>query len=847
MWSRFVYSVVFSLLFLAAAVQVVYGADEGLDPGFGTDGRLELTLGGYGDRAHGVLVQPDGRILVGGSSSSAADLDFVLLRFEPDGTPDNSFNYDGSVVTRVGRGDDEILALGLLPDGRIIAAGYSSSGTDRDFALACYHPDGTPDSSFGLDGQVVTQVGNGDDEITALAIDHQGRILVAGSAAGTAGRVVVLARYLDDGRLDTSFADQGMNLAGIGTDAIAQGIALQEDGSIVVSGSFSDGGTTEMMVVGYTPDGALDPGFGTDGIGMAARTGLTSEGYGLLVRRDGSLLVAGSVGPEGKRDGALFGFTAHGRPDPDFGDNGVLVSPAGPEDDVLFAIASDGRRITASGYATEEGHRRFLLLTYAPDRTPARTVPADSSGRAGQGGGTTLHIGKLRVEESLSSSSLLEEEPDTASIVPRLTTTGFDTDDAVSYALAIQPDGKVVAVGAGSDADGTDDMTMARYVVAPDAKAGTTSTPFDGTVITHSISQITRTGAVVTSEIITGETIVERGVVFSTVPYPDLESVPSSDNPDNPDTPTDGLSVSVTSPVDGTTLDPGTTQTELVATTSVDATCQYSMVTTGGASTVPLTDFTSTGGQQHTATLTGLGEGNSYTVTVNCTATDSGDQGSATITFAVGTATKLLEKTARAIGGLFVTDAHAVSTITDTATDTTTATATPALFSALDDKFVTSGSTSDGGGSGIFSSVLENLRPGTFFYVRAYARTEAGVVHYGNQQGFRTADSCFIATAAFGSILHPYVRILRDFRDRFLLDNRPGRLLVTLYYRYSPQVADRIAAAPVLRATTRILLLPLVGAAWIALQAGLAGVSLVAAALVAFWWIFRSPRPFLRP
>ena len=848
MWKRCLYSAILAAVFLLTVTQVMYGADEGLDAGFGTEGRLDVTIGGYGDRANAVLIQPDGRILVGGSSSSAADLDFSVLRFLPDGSRDRSFNYDGSVVTPVGKGDDEILALGLLPDGRIIAGGYSSNGRDRDFALACYLPDGTPDRDFGLDGQVVTQVGNGDDEITALAIDSKGRILVTGSAAGTSGRVVVLARYLDNGTLDPSFGVQGMNLSGIGTDAIAEGIGLQKDGRIIVSGSYSDGTRSGMMVAGFTPDGQLDTAFGSKGIGVTAESGMTSEGYGLLVRGDGSILVAGSVGAQGKRDAALFGFTANGRPDPDFGQNGVLVSPAGPEDDVLFAVGTDGHTIRASGYATEDGRHRFLLVTYDRDRAAASAPaapdqPAAASGPAATG--TTLHIGKLRVADSMASSPLLQEEKTSARLVPRLTTTAFDTSDAVSYALAIQPDGKVVTVGAGSDPDGTDSVAIARYAETSADGTGT-ATPFNGSVLTRSVSQVTRTGAVVTSEIVTGETIVERGVVFSTTPYPDLEGV----SPGNPDTPPDGsLGVSISSPANGATLGAGTTQTTLAASTSVDATCEYSMTSDSGATAAPQTSFTTTGGREHSTTLTGLSEGSSYTVTVTCTGADSGEQASATVSFSVATASKLLRKTARSIGDFLVTNAYAVSTITETQSTTDTAATTPAtppLFSALDDKFVTSGSTSDGSGSGIFSSVLDNLRPGTFFYVRAYAKTESGVVHYGNQLGFRTADSCFIATAAFGSILHPYVRILRDFRDQFLLGNGPGKMLVALYYRYSPRIADHIAAVPALRAVTRILLLPVVGAAWIALQAGLAGVLLVVAAMVAAWWCLASPRTFRR-
>ena len=141
--------------------------------------------------------------------------------------------------------------------------------------------------------------------------------------------------------------------------------------------------------------------------------------------------------------------------------------------------------------------------------------------------------------------------------------------------------------------------------------------------------------------------------------------------------------------------------------------------------------------------------------------------------------------------------------------------------------------------SSSFSAQLENLKPGTFFYARAYA-VVGGIVYYGNQVGFRTADSCFVATAAFGSIFHPYVRILREFRDSCLLASHPGRSLIALYYHYAPPVADVIASDSRLRFAARLFLLPVVGAAWLALQLGVKG-ALLLMGIAGFCWYFMRP------
>ena len=123
-----------------------------------------------------------------------------------------------------------------------------------------------------------------------------------------------------------------------------------------------------------------------------------------------------------------------------------------------------------------------------------------------------------------------------------------------------------------------------------------------------------------------------------------------------------------------------------------------------------------------------------------------------------------------------------------------------------------------------------------------------GIVYYGNQVTFQTADSCFVATAAFGSIFHPSVKILRDFRDQFMYSSRIGKTLVKLYYTYSPSLADIIRQSSGLRLVTRILLLPIVGAAWLTLQVGMLWLLLLpAAALFVFWFGRRSMRARRRP
>jgi len=185
------------------------------------------------------------------------------------------------------------------------------------------------------------------------------------------------------------------------------------------------------------------------------------------------------------------------------------------------------------------------------------------------------------------------------------------------------------------------------------------------------------------------------------------------------------------------------------------------------------------------------------------------------------------------------------TTVDPATTPTTDSSGTTNFFDPVKKDFIEEGVLKMGTGNGSFSATLDKLQPGTFFYARAYAVVDGKVV-YGNQVGFRTGDSCFIATAAFGTIFHPCVRVLREFRDSYLLNNRLGRLLVSRYYRYSPPVADVIRDDAALRLITRILLLPVVAAAWLLNQFGVGGLLLMAAvAVVGFGWYITLRRRFI--
>ena len=151
-------------------------------------------IDGAADEANAVILQGDGRIIAGGSSPSGLGADFGLVRYNGDGSLDARFGAGGIVHTDFGATDFFGSSLAIQQDGRILAAGSSDAAGTNDFALARYGVDGTPDATFGTAGKVLTDFG-GADVGSSLAIQHNGRIVAAGSFFFCSTGGFALARY----------------------------------------------------------------------------------------------------------------------------------------------------------------------------------------------------------------------------------------------------------------------------------------------------------------------------------------------------------------------------------------------------------------------------------------------------------------------------------------------------------------------------------------------------------------------------------------------------------------------------------------------------------------------------
>jgi uncharacterized delta-60 repeat protein len=276
----------------------------GLDGSFGTGGKVTTKIGNANDYGYDLVRQPDGKLVVAGQSVSGVTLgDFALARYNPNGSLDTTFNGTGKVTTEFGPSWDSAAALVRQPDGKLVAAGVSDNGSNDDFALARYNPNGSLDTSFNGTGKVTTAIGSS-SAAHAVVLQPNGKLVIAGVGTNGTQFVFALARYNPNGSLDTSFNGTGKATTPVGSTDVAEDLVLQPDGKLAVTGFTYVGSRRFFALARYNPNGSLDTGFNGTGK-VTTAVGSDDQAYGLVLQPDGKLVAAG-IGWNGSQ--SVFGL-----------------------------------------------------------------------------------------------------------------------------------------------------------------------------------------------------------------------------------------------------------------------------------------------------------------------------------------------------------------------------------------------------------------------------------------------------------------------------------------------------------------------------------------------------------
>ena len=335
----------------ASIVVIRYNANGTLDTTFGSNGITVTSLPSVDASAFAATLDSSGKLLVAGrSSASSGATGFLLLRYHTNsnlitgtpGTLDAGFGTGGIVTTGIPSGVLNGANAVVLSGTNILVAGHSKIGGKFVIALAQYTSSGVLDTTTGFGGGtgiVTTQIGAGDADVAALAVQPlDGKIVAAGLAGNAVTNVwdVALLRYNTDGTLDLPFGgtNTGMVITDIGSSSnYANAVALQADGKIVVAGNaFANpsANTSDIAVLRYNADGSLDTaGFGSPNGYVTTSVGAFDNGYAVAVQpSDGKIVVAGNADAGVGDRLALLRYNADGGLDSGFGTGGIVTRAA---------------------------------------------------------------------------------------------------------------------------------------------------------------------------------------------------------------------------------------------------------------------------------------------------------------------------------------------------------------------------------------------------------------------------------------------------------------------------------------------------------------------------------------
>jgi len=392
-----------ALLLLALAAPLAAQMAGSLDPAFGSGGKVMLDFNGSTDIANAVALQPDGKLVVVGTTyvnNDYTEEDFALLRLMPDGTPDASFGNGGRVTTNFPNLAAVASSVVVQPDGKILVAGgaFPDFTFLGDIVLARYMPDGSPDAGFGTGGIVVTSFPGQGSYAFALALQPDGRIVVAGtdfvafSTGESSNTDFALARYLSNGTLDPSFGSGGRVVTDFGArndDAFA--ILVQPDGRLVAVGSaIQPGQVQDFAAARYLANGTLDGSFGTGGKVM---TDFGAAGFdqarSAVLQPDGKIVAAGFAISNGglTQPFALARWDGNGVLDPGFDGDGLQKVDFSSFMQAAYKVLlqPDGK-ILAVGFAdTESSDSDFLVARLKSDGSLDASFDGDGKVRTSFG------------------------------------------------------------------------------------------------------------------------------------------------------------------------------------------------------------------------------------------------------------------------------------------------------------------------------------------------------------------------------------------------------------------------------------------------------------------------------
>ncbi len=371
-----------SLIAIFCLIEPSFAQQAGtLDSSFNQTG-IYMHDFGFHDNINDVQIQPDQKIILTGIAITPAFAGVLkVMRLKTNGTPDSSFAVNGVYSLLVGN-ESYGYKSAVTPDGKIIVAGITyDANYQADWLLLRLDSTGTIDPTFGNNGITIVDFLNRDDLAYGMALQPDGKIVVAGSFTDTVNfyNNPCIMRFTSDGIIDSTYGSNGYTfIPGIDIDNRFYNVVVQPNGKIVACGHYSKvlSGAQDFDVLVFRTDstGNPDAGFGVNGAFIQSINGGIDDAFGLGIDQDDNIVVAGytTVPVTLEFDMVLLKYDSTGAPLSTFGNSG-LVTFNNSEFDVAMSVQiQPDNKIVAGGSSGLSffGARDFALWRYLPDGTP---------------------------------------------------------------------------------------------------------------------------------------------------------------------------------------------------------------------------------------------------------------------------------------------------------------------------------------------------------------------------------------------------------------------------------------------------------------------------------------------
>ncbi len=339
------------------------------DSSFNATGLFSIGNGTWED-AYSSAIQSDGKILIAGRYFNGSSWDFIIVRFNEDGSLDSSFNNRGYFTKDFFGKDDRCFSIDIQSDGKIVACGFAEF-FNWDLAVIRLNIDGAIDSTFGNNGSKIINIGSYNDVAFSIKTQHDGKIIVCGWTYIFGSWDFAIVRLNSDGSLDKTFASSGI----VTTDYhhlynTAHSVTIQSNGKYIAAGytykpGFSD---SDIMLVRYNNDGSIDRTFGIEGIVLIDNN--EADDFAWVIKSDSydKLLVGGIVTDKGNKNLFLTRLNSNGFIDISFGNKGVfLYKFFGYDEEVRdILIQPDGKILLTGYYSDRKVIKGFVIRLENP-------------------------------------------------------------------------------------------------------------------------------------------------------------------------------------------------------------------------------------------------------------------------------------------------------------------------------------------------------------------------------------------------------------------------------------------------------------------------------------------------